>query len=93
MNARHVVLDVSVGLLSGTMRVLSAVYVRSERRASVRAVTDGRVLVLDQQALTRMHTERPALAYKFNRVIIVVLAGRLERSNNEVVELSTPITQ
>ncbi|MFZ3322714.1 MAG: SulP family inorganic anion transporter [Usitatibacter sp.] len=60
----------------------------AQRTASVRATTDGCILVLDKEALTRMHAERPALALKFNRFIIGVLAGRLAHSNDEILELS-----
>jgi hypothetical protein len=48
-------------------------------------------MVLDKEALTRMHAERPALALKFNRFIIGVLAGRLSHSNDEILELSGPL--
>src|SRR5258708_33677188 len=65
----------------------------SRHTVSVRAVNEGRVMVLNQQALTRMHTERPILSFKLNRFIIGVLAGRLAHSNNGVLELSPPTTQ
>jgi sulfate permease, SulP family len=80
-------------VLPGAILGEIGVYGGSRRTANVRSVHDGRVMVLNQQALTRMHTEKPALAFKFARLIICVLAGRLTRSNNEVFELSTPATQ
>jgi CRP-like cAMP-binding protein len=64
------------------------IYLGAQRTASVRATTDGCIMVLEKEALTRMHAERPALALKFTRFIIGVLAGRLAHSNDEILELS-----
>jgi hypothetical protein len=69
------------------------IYLGTRRTTSVRATTDGQVMVLDRAALTRMHTERAALALKFNRFIIGVLADRLNLSNGEVLELSSASPQ
>jgi SulP family sulfate permease len=69
------------------------IYLGTPRTTSVRATTDGRVMVLDRAALTRMHTERAPLALKFNRFIIGVLADRLALSTGEIFELSSPNPQ
>jgi len=80
-------------ILPGAILGESSVYGESRHTFSVRAVNEGRVMVLNQQAFTRMHTERPILSFKFNRLIMGILAGRLTHSNNEVLELSPPTTQ
>jgi len=80
-------------VLAGATLGEMGIYLGNQRTASVRATTDGRLLVLDQEALARMHTQRPALALKFNRFIIGVLSGRLAHSNNEIFELSSPGVQ
>jgi SulP family sulfate permease len=80
-------------ILPGAILGEIGVYGGSRYTVSVRAVSEGRVMVLNQQALTRMHTERPILSFKLNRLIIGVLADRLAHSNNGVLELSPPTTQ
>jgi SulP family sulfate permease len=75
---------VVAGAILGEM----GIYLGAQRTASVRATTHGCVMVLDKEALARMHAQHPALALKFNRFIIGVLAGRLSHSNDEIVELS-----
>jgi SulP family sulfate permease len=68
-------------------------YGGSRRSASVRAIHEGRVMVLNEQALKRMHIEKPSLFFEFNRLIVSVLAGKLAHSNNQVHEYSPPTTQ
>jgi len=77
-------------VVAGSILGEMGIYLGAQRTASVRATTDGCIMVLDKEALTRMHAERPALALKFNRFIIGVLAGRLSHSNDEILELSGP---
>ena len=57
-------------------------YGGGRRSASVRAIHEGRVMVLNEQALKRMHVEKPRLFFEFNRVIVSVLAGKVAHSNN-----------
>jgi SulP family sulfate permease len=75
-------------VVAGSILGEMGIYLGAQRTASVRATTDGCVMVLEKEALTRMHAERPALALKFTRFIIGVLAGRLSHSNDEILELS-----
>jgi sulfate permease, SulP family len=76
-------------VLAGASLGEMGIYLGTQRTASVRATTDGRVIVLDEDGLARMHTQRPALAHKFNHFIISVLCGRLSHSNDEIFELSS----
>ena len=76
-------------VLAGATLGEMGIYLGTQRAASVRATTDGRIVVLDEEGLARMHTQRPALALKFNHFIISVLSGRLSHSNNEIFELSS----
>jgi SulP family sulfate permease len=80
-------------VLPGAVLGEMGIYLGHRRTASVRAITEGRVMVLDQQGLTRIYAERPTLAFKFSRLTIGVLSNRLTQSNNEIVELSAPIVQ
>ena len=80
-------------VVAGSILGEMGIYLGAQRTASVRATTDGCIMVLDKVALARMHAERPALALKFNRFIIGVLAGRLSHSNDEILELSGPNLQ
>jgi CRP-like cAMP-binding protein len=76
-------------VLAGASLGEMGIYLGTQRTASVRATTDGRVIVLDEDGLARMHAQRPALALKFNHFIISVLCGRLSHSNDEIFELSS----
>jgi SulP family sulfate permease len=75
-------------VVAGSILGEMGIYLGVRRTASVRATADGCILVLDKEALARMHAERPELALEFNRFIIGVLAGRLAQSNLEILELS-----
>ncbi|HKI74391.1 MAG TPA: cyclic nucleotide-binding domain-containing protein, partial [Pseudomonadales bacterium] len=76
-------------VLAGAILGEMGIYLRGHRTASVRAIVDSRVFVLDDTGLALMHETAPDLALKFNRFVIGVLAARLSHSNNEVLELSS----
>jgi hypothetical protein len=50
-------------------------------------VTTARVLVLSQSALLRMRNEHPALANRFDHMVITRLATSLARTNSLIATL------
>jgi len=74
-------------VIAGAVLGEIGIYMHTERTANVKAVTEAEIYSIDNESLKRMHHDHPELAIRFNAFVIGILAKRLVKSNNEILEL------
>ncbi|HQK23262.1 MAG TPA: cyclic nucleotide-binding domain-containing protein [Candidatus Latescibacteria bacterium] len=64
----------------------------AERSATITALTDCQVFVIDRSSFNRLVEEDPVMGTKLLRSIAVVLSGRLRKANKDVLKLTTALS-
>jgi CRP-like cAMP-binding protein len=69
-----------------------ALFERSQRTATVFALTDCRLLEISKSDFLRLAEENPRIGYKITRNIVQLLCSRLRKADEDTIKLTTALS-